>query len=217
MRQIHGFMFGERRKWYLYLAILATALLMAALWARLGMAQSTMVLVSPSSQSIPIDSTTTVDIRIEDVSNLYGAEVHLSFDPGILEVQGIADGDLLTDGFAVEDWDNNAGTLYYAYTLLYPADPVEGSGVLCTITFKGIGGGTSTLLFTVVNLSDPDAQPIPASSQDGSITVAVPTATPTTTPTNTPTSTPTTTATPTSTPTLTTGKILLPLISKHYP
>jgi len=175
VRQIHGFTFGQRPKLYLYLAILATALLVPTLWAGLSFALGTTVLVSPSSQSIPtIGGTTTVDIRIEDVTNLYGAEVYLSFDSGILEVQGIADGDLLTGGFPVMAWDNDAGTLHYAYTLLYPALPVEGSGVLCTITFKGIGVGTSLLRFTEVNLSDPNGLPITASSQDGSITVGTP-------------------------------------------
>jgi len=177
VRQIHGFTFGRRPKWYLYLVILATALLVSTLWAGLSFAQGTRVLVSPSAQSIPtIGVTTTVDIRIEDVTNLYGAEVFLSFAPGILEVQGIADGDLLTGGFlAAKTWDNNAGTLNYAYTLLFPATVgVDGSGVLCTITFKGIGVGTSLLRFTEVNLSDPNGLPITASSQDGSITVGTP-------------------------------------------
>jgi|GEM_PF-3273494 len=189
--------------WRACLAIPAVALLAAVSWAGLGIAQSTTVSVSPSSQTILIGNSTSADIRIESVSNLYGAEVHLSFNPSILEVQGIADGNLLTGGFSLKNWDNSAGTVYYAYTLLYPASPADGSGVLCTITFKGIGEGTSPLNFTQVKLSDPDGGSIPASSQDGSVTVAAPGPTPTPAPpTPTPTSalpTPTRTTTPTAT------------------
>ncbi len=43
--------------------------------------------LEPSSQTLSAGKTTTVDIMMNNVSNLYGAEVHLSFDETLLEVQ----------------------------------------------------------------------------------------------------------------------------------
>ena len=50
-------------------------------------ANGTTSLVSPASTEVVIGTTTTVDIRVENVTNLFGVEVHLSFDPALLEVE----------------------------------------------------------------------------------------------------------------------------------
>jgi len=168
-----------------------------------GSAQVSLV---PASTTIGVGETVSVDIRISNVNNLFGADVRLSFDSNVLEVvdaNSLVPGTQITPGTFpdisggqgfVADNSVTDGNIGYAVTLLSPAPPVSGSGTLATITFRGKSVGTSNITFTSVLLSDPSANQIPASSSNGSITVgaAPPTVTPTT---------PAPTATPGPTPT----------------
>ncbi|MFQ5855702.1 MAG: LysM peptidoglycan-binding domain-containing protein [Anaerolineae bacterium] len=145
----------------------------------------TVVSVQPASQTISVGDTTTVDVQIENVSNLFGVDLRLSFDPSIVRV--VDSNPLVPDdqvepgafldisggkGFIVQNSaDNTAGKISYAATLLSPAAPVSGSGQLIRITFEGIAEGTSAVTLESVLLSDSKAEEIPATKQDGSIRV----------------------------------------------
>ncbi len=179
-----------------------------------GLAQGTTVIIDPQSSEVAVGNTTTVDIRIEDVTGLYGAEVHLTFDPALLEVvdgnSGMAGVQIQPGTFpnphflAQNVVDQTAGKIHFAVSQGPGDDPVSGSGVLATITFQGEAAGTSAISFDNILLSDQEGESIAADTQDGSVTVTgEETATPTATPsedTPTPTSTPDDTATPTPTP-----------------
>ena len=104
-----------------------------------------------------------VDIRIEDVNGLYGADARLTFDPALLAVQDadpgkagiqIGLGPLLTSGtyfVVINAADNVSGTIRLALTQLNPTEPVTGSGVLARVTFKPVGPtGVSPIHFTQV-------------------------------------------------------------------
>jgi LysM repeat protein len=143
----------------------------------------TVVGVDPAWQRIGPEGTTEVAIRIENVPRLYGAEVHLTFDPNYLEIQD-ADPEkpgvqLQTGSFPAPDFvvqnqaDNFQGTIDYAVSQLAPREPVDGGGVLATITVKTKGEGTSRLAFTGAKLANPDGQQIPAEILDGEVVVAV--------------------------------------------
>ena len=125
-----------------------------------------------------------VDIRIENVNGLYGADVRLTFDPALLAVQDadpgkagiqIGLGPMLTSGtyFVVINTANNvSGTARLALTQLNPTLPVTGSGVLARITFKPVGpAGVSPIHFTQVELANRNGTAIPATTQDGTINI----------------------------------------------
>ena len=170
-----------------------------------GLAQDTLVVLSPASAEVDVGDTTTVNIRIENVADLYGAEVHLSFDPALLEVEDsdegmagvqIQSGSFLNPDFTAQNRvDLEAGTIDFAISQMAPTESVSGSGVLATITFKGKAGGTSNLDFSSVLLSNQGGEEIDAGSQNGSVTVNNGE-----TPTEEPTDTPDVTETPTVTP-----------------
>jgi len=143
----------------------------------------TAVGVDPAWQRIGPEGTTEVTIRIENATRLYGVEVHLTFDPNYLEIQD-ADPDkpgvqLQTGSFPAPDFivqnqaDNVQGTIDYAVSQLAPREPVDGGGVLATITVKTKGEGTSRLAFTGAKLANPDGQQIPAETLDSEVVVAV--------------------------------------------
>jgi LysM repeat protein len=201
------------------------ALLLVMLFAAptgYGLAQDTVTTIDPSSSEVAVGATTTVDIRVENVTGLYGAEVHLTFDPAVVEVVDanagedgvqIQPGTLLSPDFTAENAvDHVNGRIDFAIAQMAPHEPVSGSGVLATITLRGKAAGTSALSFSTtlptlpVILSDRDGEPISTGTQDGSVVVTggqAPTPTETPVPTETPTPTQTSTPGPTPTPTLT--------------
>ncbi|MGB8644403.1 MAG: cohesin domain-containing protein [Anaerolineae bacterium] len=125
----------------------------------------------------------TLAIRIDNAESLYGVELHLSFDPQVVEVvdtdsakEGaqLKPGDWFKGGFvAVNKADNAKGTIDYAVTLLNPAPALSGSGTVATITFKGKNNGTSPLTITHAILATRQAQEIKADWQNGAIGVSL--------------------------------------------
>ncbi len=175
---------------------------------------ATIVRVDPPATTIATGQLVSVSIKIDSVSNLGGAEIHLAFNPNVLEVIDadpaqagvqIANGGMLSPDFtAVNVADNALGTIDFGVSQLNRPG-VNGSGTLATISFRGKVGGTSPVTFraiqsapTGVILADVSGVQIASSTQSGSVTVTGgPTATPT--PTVTPGG-PTATPTPTPTP-----------------
>lgn len=207
--------FRTRQEQYVWRLIVGTVLVMslvAAVAVPSGLAQGgTVIRLDASPAQIDVGGTTTVTLRLENVSNLYGIEVSLTFDPSLLELQDanpaedgaqVTLGTFLSPDFIVRNAANNAtGMVDIAFTQVSPRQPVSGSGVLATMTFKGKQSGTSALQFQKSLLSDPDGKSIAVTPSGASIVVGTsgPTDTPTPTATSGPAQ-PTATPTPTATP-----------------
>jgi hypothetical protein len=143
---------------------------------------NTTLVIHPASTDLVINGTAAVDIMVNNVSNLYGLELTITFnaakvevvdaDPGIAGIQ-IQKGVCPSPDFIIQNTVNNAaGTLSYAVTATSPSPPCNGSGKVATITFRGLAVGSSIPVhFSYSLLSDPNGQPIPHSTQDGSLTV----------------------------------------------
>jgi LysM repeat protein len=188
------------------LLTLVVMLVVALLPASGALAQGTIVLVNPPSQSVNVNATTTVEIKVDTVTNLYGVDVRLTFDAAKLEAQDadsslagvqIEKGSFLNpaQGFQAQNVaDNTTGQVQYAFVLLTPAPAVSGTGVLAKITFKAKAEGNALITLNSVTLSNDQAMPITATLMSGSITVLPatgPTPVPTTGPTAVPTAVPT--------------------------
>lgn len=127
--------------------------------------------VVPSELQVPVDGVGTTDIKVDNISNLYGAEFHLSFNPACVQVKGDADpstpgiqipvGPLFTGGNAFvgkNDADNAAGKVDFVATLKHPAMPVTGNGVVASINWTV--KCASALTFTSTKLGDVNGIPI---------------------------------------------------------
>ncbi len=146
-----------------------------------AMQAGTVVRIQPTSQQVAVGQTATVEIRIENASGLYAADVELRFNPVALQVQDadpgregvqIQPGNFPSPDFvALNSADNATGVIRYALTQLPPKSPVNGSGLLATIVFRGQAAGTVDLTFSIVNLANAQGQQLPASSQGGTIMV----------------------------------------------
>ena len=136
-----------------------------------GFASSaTLVFIDPVTSSVSVGSSFSIDVRVSDVTNLYGASIELQFDPIILEATSIVPGNAPEPDFVVQnEYDNNSGVINYAVTSLSPSPPITGDGVIVTIHFKKIASGTSALDFNSILLADSDGLPITVTTQTGSV------------------------------------------------
>lgn len=166
------------RRWIGLVALVSTLFSLPVI---LGSADGAIVSLSPASSQVNVQATTTVNIRVASVTSLYGAEVHLTFNPALLEVVDsdagtagvqIQPGTFLSADFTAQNVvDQAAGKIDFAVAQMPPNQPVSGDGVLATITFKGQADGTSNVDFVSIILSDRDGMAIGAGTQGGSVTV----------------------------------------------
>jgi hypothetical protein len=107
----------------------------------------------------------TIDIDITDVTNLYGYEFRVLYDPAVITASGAFIDTWYNSsiGFKPFGWQGNcvAGVCQFAVTLLAPTPPVSGSGPIASITMSAVGSGSSDLTITDVVFADPDGFQIP--------------------------------------------------------
>lgn len=115
-----------------------------------------------------------VDVMADNVTELYGAEFRLTYDPALFRVQDanpdqegpqVAVGTLLSadEGFVVANQvDEAVGTITFAMTLLNPAPAVNGSGALARVSFQVLQNGPSTINVEHAKLVAVDLQTIPS-------------------------------------------------------
>ena len=117
-----------------------------------------------------------------DVQDLYGLEIHLRFDPAVVQVADadpgkdgiqVAAGDFLSADFVAQNQaDNQAGSIDYAVTQVNPNEPRSGSGTLLVIRFQGgAAGGASQLEVTNGLLTTRDGDLIPVTFASGEVRV----------------------------------------------
>lgn len=152
-----------------------------------GLLNNASLTFSPSAVIIQGCVTVPVEVRVDDVTDLYGVDVKMAFDPDVLEV---VDADLARPGIQVQggsfispdfvvsrEADNTAGKLEYTMTQVNPSLPVSGSGVLFTILFRAkSAAAASALVFTQTDLVDMDGLLLAVTVVDGSATTVVPAA-----------------------------------------
>ncbi|MGB9594354.1 MAG: cohesin domain-containing protein [Anaerolineae bacterium] len=146
-------------------------------------AQTPLVRLSPTLLVVPIGDTSCMDLRVEDVENLFGFETIIRFDPSRLAVVDASPG---TPGvqisvgpflqpvnpgnwYVINSADNASGTIRLAITLFAPEAGQSGSGTLATICFRGLNRGHSaiTLSQTETLLVDPQVLVIPFTAKSG--------------------------------------------------
>ena len=127
--------------------------------------------LDPPTVALDPGETAEVTVWLEGVTELAGAEVHLTYDPERVEVVDadpasngvqIAHGTFLSADFVAQNQaDPNAGTIDYAVAQMPPHEPVSGDGPLAVITLRGVAEGEAGLAVQSVLLANQDAQPIP--------------------------------------------------------
>ena len=127
-----------------------------------------------------------LDIYIQDVENLSGADVQFTYDPSIVTAVDANPGAggvqmELLDEFLYPDFvlrniiNPSLGTIWYAAVQLNtagnPRDPANGSGPLARLTFEPLQPGEFEMPITYAKLSTPEGFSIPYTAVNCSITV----------------------------------------------
>ncbi|HSB75098.1 MAG TPA: cohesin domain-containing protein, partial [Terriglobales bacterium] len=130
---------------------------------------------APASITQAMGKTFTVNVVLSQVENLYSVPVQISYNPNMLEVVNVSDGNLLSrDGqpvALVHRDDPATGTLQVTATRPPNSGGISGEGQVFTITFLAKGSGTSTLSIARDGLRDASMQPIQASGTQATVTV----------------------------------------------
>ena len=124
----------------------------------------TIVRCEPMTVVGQVGDTLTVDLYVENASDLYGVDLQLTFDTtiadvvdedaGLIGVQILPLSGFLEPGFVVRKVaDNSAGTTQYANTQLNPTLPPNGSGSVARVRMVGHTYGTINMTFTAHDLA----------------------------------------------------------------
>jgi len=168
------------------MAIGATVTVLLLLWlVTLGLAGATVVKIEPATQNVLAGEGFSVNVTIEDVTDMAADGAILHFDPGAMQATNITAG--VINSFPVETIDNEAGAVTFAYAKA--TGSFSGSGALATIEFTADASaeGVFDLDLTDVELIEPDLSAIPIAVSNGTVTiVGGPTPTPSPSPTELP-------------------------------
>lgn len=131
------------------------------------------VRLDPASIQIARMAVFTIRVRIDNVTDMRGANVNLSFDPSRLRLDFILPGDLFPVGESVTHYsiDNETGELTYAVTLLGQRPAINGSGVLYLIQGQAIELGDARLAISRADLADSQILLIPVTTSSAVVAV----------------------------------------------
>lgn len=135
--------------------------------------------VQPLEDIRYINETFTVNITISDVIDLYLAVFSLSWDPNILNLTSVIQGDFLEGSgiettFAVAEINYEEGYIReVTYTRLGTVPGKSGNGTLATLTFKVLTSGSTLLDIYFSGLIDSSEASITHSAVDGNVIATI--------------------------------------------
>jgi hypothetical protein len=99
-----------------------------------------------------VGETFTVQVRIDNGSNVFAIPFDINYDPNILEVTGLREGAYLKKGGGqttfLNSIDKAGGKITVGLTRLGRIGGVSGSGAVMSVDFKALRRGTASLSFT---------------------------------------------------------------------
>ena len=134
------------------------------------------VKVAPSTQTVSVGDTFTVEIFVEGAEDLAAYEFILEFDPALVSVTDVEDGGFLgsTGNDAIElGPEYDPGQVWFETFAFGMYDGPYGTGTLATVTLRAASDGTSALTLSDIQLSTGAygvEQPVSA-VQDGEVVV----------------------------------------------
>jgi hypothetical protein len=122
------------------LAVVSVFILITLLLAGTVNAE-TIVAFAPSQLSVEENEEFTLDIMIESNVNVSGAEMELVYDPALMEVVSVAEGNFFKQGgentiFSKGTIDNELGTVTNIYSVIMGDDMMLDRDVFTTITLQ---------------------------------------------------------------------------------
>ena len=119
------------------------------------------VFSDPAGVALAAGASLDIAIMIQDVTDLYGFDLEVHFNPDTLLVSEVNLGGFLDPGLTIGPTVDN-GIIHFANAQTSPSEPKSGSGDLIVITVKALEDIDEVYLFiTSATLSDRDSGLIP--------------------------------------------------------
>ena len=131
--------------------------------------------MDPPSASQGVGSTFSIQVTVSGVNDLYSAPMQISYDPKVLQLTSISNGDLLSrDGqpaALVHREDTDAGLIQANASRPPGAGGVSGDGVIYTLTFLAKSKGDTQVTVQKPNLRNSQMQTIALGSATAVVSV----------------------------------------------
>ncbi len=121
--------------------------------------------VTPPSLSQAVGSTFTVSVVASNAHDLAAVPLQMQFDPHVLALVNVDSGPFLAKGgldVALVHRDEGNGAVTLSAMRPPGASGVDGQGTVCTLTFKALAPGNSSLALTRIGVRDSKQNRIPA-------------------------------------------------------
>jgi len=160
--------------------IMVILFLVASIYLPVSVSAAGTGVVSVSAPGQPVSSGTqfTVNISVQPNNAIAGVQFNLSFNPALVTVNSISEGNLLKQNgastyFSPGQVDNNSGTISgVAGAITTPGKTISTSGTFAVITFTAKpGSGICSLSLSGVIIGDINGQAVPISTSSGQVSV----------------------------------------------
>lgn len=139
-------------------------------------AQGPRLVLQPSTKEAQLNSTVTVRLQVENVSELFSAPLRIRYEPKVLRLLDVQRGPFLAgDGAQVnfsDSRDEATGLVIVNMNRVPGSGGISGAGILLELKFQAVGRGEASIRLEEVTLRDAKLEPMPAAA--AAVTLRVP-------------------------------------------
>lgn len=130
--------------------------------------------LTPASQTVALNKQVTINVVVEDVTNLQGASITLNFDATKLQYKSRADGEFIPNAtIQIPNLDNDNGIVTLDIAGLGLGSYNSGTGTIMTVTFSTASKGKTDITLNSTQLRDNNNDEIPHTKGSGcSVTIS---------------------------------------------
>ena len=161
-----------KQKYLLLIIILFTCLFIFSATSLSVLAASPNLELTPSIQSVNLGNQATINVVVEDVTDLKGASIILNFDASKLQYISSAAGTFIPDATLMDSSTNGSITLDVAG--LGASSYASGTGTIITVVFERIAADNTNITFGTTELRDKDNIFITHSTGSGCLITSLP-------------------------------------------
>ena len=113
--------------------------------------------LTPPTQSVTVGNQANINVEVEEVINLRGANITLNFNASKLQYVSSADGGFIPNATLLEQSiDNTNGSVTLDIAGLGASAYASGTGTIMTVVFERIADGDANITFGSTTLRDKD-------------------------------------------------------------